>query len=176
MLSLIPSRSMYGLRSSQAPEPQNAPALSAEKDWATSGDLPPRLAAMILSSLMPPTTLTLICGFAFSNSATAFLMTPSSRAVKPTHSVMSAGASFSPLAAGAPRGEPAHRGGAGGREFLPLARGRAAGGGPVVAGPPAGGHAEREEPRRHQPHRQSPHAAPLSCAPSPSFRMRNLVR
>ena len=34
------------MRSTQAPEPQNAPELSAENDWATSGALPPRLAGI----------------------------------------------------------------------------------------------------------------------------------
>src|SRR3954454_16509548 len=94
---------MYGARSTQAPEPQNAPELSAVKDWATSGALPPRLAAMILSSLMPPTTRTFTPGFCFSNPLTVSLKTFSSRSVNPTQSVMSAGSSLAGLeAAGVP--------------------------------------------------------------------------
>src|SRR3954447_26996821 len=99
-VSLIPSRFMYGARSIHAPEPQNAPALSAENDWATSGAFPPRLAATILSSLMPPTTLTWTPAFSASKSFTTPLITPSSRCVKPTHSVMSAGSSLAGLAPG----------------------------------------------------------------------------
>ena len=38
------------------------PALSAVNDCATSGALPPRMAAMILSSLTPPTILTVDVG------------------------------------------------------------------------------------------------------------------
>src|SRR3954468_8572255 len=85
---------MYGLRLTQAPEPQNAPELSAVNDCATSGALPPRLAAMILSSLMPPTTRTFTPGWSASKSFTASLKTLSSRWVKPTHSVMLAGSSL----------------------------------------------------------------------------------
>ena len=44
---------MYGARSIQAPEPQKAPVLSDEKESATSGALPPRIAATILSSFTP---------------------------------------------------------------------------------------------------------------------------
>src|SRR3954453_4529677 len=69
---------MYGLRSIQPPEPQNAPVLSAVKDCATSGELPPRMAAMILSSLMPPTTFTVMLGRAWWNASTACWTTPSS--------------------------------------------------------------------------------------------------
>ena len=100
MSSLTPSRSMNGLRSIHAPEPQNAPALSALNDCATSGALPPRLAAMILSSLMPPTTLTVTPGFFASKPLTASLNTRSSRWVKPTQSVISAGSSLAAFAAG----------------------------------------------------------------------------
>jgi hypothetical protein len=69
---------------------------------ATSGDFPPRLAAMILSSLMPPTTFTVTPGFFASKPVTTLLMTRSSRAVKPTHSVRWAGSSLAALAAGVP--------------------------------------------------------------------------
>ena len=79
------------MRSIQPPDEQNAPVLSALNDCTTSGALPPRIAAMILSSLMPPTVLTLMSGVRASKSSTACLITPSSRAVKPTQSVMFAG-------------------------------------------------------------------------------------
>src|SRR4051812_7205914 len=94
---------MRGARSVHAPEAQKLPVLSVEKDWATSGALPPRIAATILSSLMPPMVLTFTPGCARSKSATTPLIALSSRAVKPTHSVTVAGASgFSavPAAAG----------------------------------------------------------------------------
>src|SRR3954468_10614013 len=58
---------------------------------------------MILSSLMPPTTRTFTPGFCFSNPLTVSLKTFSSRSVKPTQSVMSAGSSLAGLGgAGAP--------------------------------------------------------------------------
>src|SRR3954465_708269 len=82
---------MYGLNPIQPPEPQNAPVLSAVNDCATSGELPPRMAAMILSSLMPPTTLTVIHGCVRWKAATVCLITPSSRSVKPFHSVIVTG-------------------------------------------------------------------------------------
>src|SRR3954453_10463592 len=88
---------MYGLRSIQPPEPQNAPVLSAVKDCATSGELPPRMAAMILSSLMPPTTFTVMLGCAWWNASTACWTTPSSRLVKPFQSVIVTGLPASPL-------------------------------------------------------------------------------
>src|SRR6478736_9527573 len=82
---------MYGLRSIQPPELQNAPVLSAVNDCATSGELPPRMAAMILSSLTPPTTLTVIHGCDWWKAATACLTTPSSRLLNPFHSVIVTG-------------------------------------------------------------------------------------
>src|SRR3954468_726623 len=82
---------MRGARSVHAPEAQKLPVLSVEKDWATSGALPPRIAATILSSLMPPMVLTFTPGCARSKSATTPLIALSSRAVKPTHSVTVAG-------------------------------------------------------------------------------------
>src|SRR3954447_25019098 len=88
---------MYGLRSIQPPELQNAPVLSAVKDCATSGELPPRMAAMILSSLMPPTTFTVMLGCAWWNASTACWTTPSSRLVKPFQSVIVTGLPASPL-------------------------------------------------------------------------------
>src|ERR1700749_2135727 len=86
--SSILSRCREGLRSIQPPELQNAPVLSAVNDCATSGALPPRVEAMILSSEMPPTTFTLMLGWGCANCLTVFLATPSSRSEKPTHSVM----------------------------------------------------------------------------------------
>src|SRR5689334_11797276 len=84
---------MRGARSVHAPDEQKLPVLSVEKDWATSGALPPRIAATILSSLIPPMVLTLTPGCARSKSATTPLMVLSSRAVKPTQRVTVAGAS-----------------------------------------------------------------------------------
>src|SRR4051794_30731377 len=93
---------MRGARSVHAPEAQKLPVLSVEKDWATSGALPPRIAATILSSLMPPMVLTFTPGCARSKSATTPLIALSSRAVNPTHSVTVAGArGFSAVPAGA---------------------------------------------------------------------------
>src|SRR3954447_10271702 len=48
------------------------------------------MAATILSSLIPPTTVTWMFGCDFSKSATTDFITPSSRAVKPVQNVMSA--------------------------------------------------------------------------------------
>src|SRR3954464_15464376 len=86
--SSILSRCREGLRAIQPPEVQNAPVLSAVNDCATSGEWPPRIDAMILSSEMPPTTLTLMFGWVCSNCLTVSLTTPSSRSVNPTQSVM----------------------------------------------------------------------------------------
>ena len=55
----------------------------ASKECATSGALPPRIAATILSSEIPPTTFTWMSGCVFSKSAITSFMTPSSRSVKP---------------------------------------------------------------------------------------------
>src|SRR3954467_13766488 len=90
----MPSAFMRGPRSVHAPDPQKLPVLSVENDCAMSGALPPRIAATILSSLIPPTVLTLTPGFARSKSATTPLMIFSSRWVKPTHSVTVADTSF----------------------------------------------------------------------------------
>src|SRR5919201_49546 len=91
MLASILLAVMYGLRSIQPPEEQKAPVLSAVNDCAASGALPPRIAAMILSSLIPPTLLTVIHGWVAWKAATAWLTTPSSRLVKPFHNVMVTG-------------------------------------------------------------------------------------
>jgi hypothetical protein len=50
--------------------------------------LPLRIAAVILSSLMPPTTLTVISECFLSYSAAIFLNALSSRALQPTQTVM----------------------------------------------------------------------------------------
>src|SRR4051812_36276001 len=82
---------MYGCSLIQAPDEQNAPVLSVENECATSGELPPRAAAMILSSSTLPSTFTVILGFALWKSATTPLITFSSRPEKPVHSVIVAG-------------------------------------------------------------------------------------
>ena len=69
---------MYELRLIHAPVPQYSPVLSEEPDWATSGALPPRIAARIFWSLTPPTTVTWIDGCVFSNCAITFFTTVSS--------------------------------------------------------------------------------------------------
>ena len=63
------------------------PTFADVNELTTSGALPPRSAAMILSSLMPPTTLTSTAAFLRSYSATTFLNSLSSRALQPTHTV-----------------------------------------------------------------------------------------
>src|SRR3954451_14731056 len=68
-LMSILSRAISALRSIQPPEPQNAPMLSLTFETATSGGFPPRMAATVLSSLIPPTLLTLIAGCVFWKSA-----------------------------------------------------------------------------------------------------------
>src|SRR6187551_978895 len=82
---------MYGLSGIHAPDEQNAPVLSVENECATSGELPPRAAAMILSSSTAPSTSTVILGFCLWKSATTSLMTPSSRSLKPVQSVIVTG-------------------------------------------------------------------------------------
>src|SRR3954471_8470141 len=89
----MPSAFMRGPRSVHAPDPQKLPVLSVENDCAMSGALPPRMAATILSSLIPPTVFTFTPGCARSKPATTPLMIFSSRWVKPTHSVTVAGLS-----------------------------------------------------------------------------------
>src|SRR5690349_20581404 len=93
----MPSFCMYGLRSIQPPELQNAPVLSAVKDCATSGEFPPRMAAMILSSLLRPPTFTVRFGCSWWNASTACCTTPSSRFVNPFQSVIVTGFAVSPL-------------------------------------------------------------------------------
>src|SRR6478609_1005788 len=63
------------------------PTFDDVKELTTSGPLPARSAAMILSSLMPPTTLTSTSLFLASYSWTTFLNSESSRALQPTQTV-----------------------------------------------------------------------------------------
>ena len=63
------------------------PTFADVNELTTSGELPPRSAAMILSSLMPPTTSTSTAAFLRSYSAATFLNSLSSRALHPTHTV-----------------------------------------------------------------------------------------
>src|SRR5258705_12721035 len=76
------SRPRYCERSCQAPEEQNLPTMSVEKDSPTSGPLPAPIAWVILSSSCPDLTVTLISGYL----AWKSLMTPcrasASRSVK----------------------------------------------------------------------------------------------
>ena len=65
--------------------------LSVENEWATSGELPPRAAAMILSSSTAPRTFTVIFGFFLWKSSVTPLMTFSSRSEKPVQSVIVTG-------------------------------------------------------------------------------------
>ena len=79
---------MDGVRSIQAPDEQKLPLLSAVNDCVTSGAVPPRMAATILSSLIPPTVFTAIAGWDFSNCAITPFTIDSSRPVKPTQIVI----------------------------------------------------------------------------------------
>ena len=72
--------------------------LSELNDCATSGALPPRIAATILSSFVPPTTLTWIPGCLASKSRTTALRVWSSGSTNGVHIVMFAGPAFVPLA------------------------------------------------------------------------------
>src|SRR5438477_11642422 len=76
-----------GARSIQAPVPQYTPTFAEVNELTTSGALPERIAAVILSSLIEPTTFTTTFGWALSYSATTFLNSPSSRALQPTQTV-----------------------------------------------------------------------------------------
>ena len=75
------------------------PTLADVNELTTSGAFPPRRAAMILSSLIPPTTLTVTAGLLLSYSAATFLNSLSSRALQPTQTV-SVVAAVPPFAAG----------------------------------------------------------------------------
>src|SRR5947209_4865711 len=83
-----------GARSIHAPVPQYTPTFAEVNELTTSGALPERIAAVILSSLIDPTTLTVTSGCAESYSATTFLNSPSSRALQPTQTVSLTGPLF----------------------------------------------------------------------------------
>src|SRR5262245_13228479 len=85
------SRLMYGVRSWNAPEEQNAPSVSVSKSEAASGALPPRIAAVSLSAVSAPVVFTVIHGYCLWKPATALLMSPSSRAVNPFQNEMVTG-------------------------------------------------------------------------------------
>src|SRR3954452_19266453 len=101
-LMSILSRAISALRSIQPPEPQNAPMLSPTFETATSGGLPPRMAAVVLSSLMPPTLLTLIDGCVFWKSAITPLKIFCSRCVNGCQIVIVTGLLGSNFAGAAP--------------------------------------------------------------------------
>src|SRR5438093_12831736 len=88
MFTSILSFDRNGFRSSQAPELQYWPTFADVNELTTSGTLPLRIAAVILSSLIPPTTFTLTSEFFLSYSATIFLNSLSSRALQPTQMVI----------------------------------------------------------------------------------------
>src|SRR3954451_20654146 len=89
MLTLMWSRWRYGARFTQPPDGQKIPTLEDMKELSTSGTLPERGAPKILSSLIPPTTLTFTAGCFWSYSATTFLNSVSScPALQPTQIVM----------------------------------------------------------------------------------------
>src|SRR5213596_3260390 len=88
MFTSILSFDRNGFRSSQAPELQYWPTFADVNELTTSGTLPLRMAAVILSSLIPPTTFTFTSGWFLSYSATMLLNALSSRALQPTQIVM----------------------------------------------------------------------------------------
>src|SRR5258706_3746024 len=76
------SRLIYGARSCHAPEEQNLPTMSVEKDSPTSGPFPAPIAWVILSSSWPDFTVTLIAGYLAWKSSTTFCRASASRSVK----------------------------------------------------------------------------------------------
>src|SRR3954466_12117627 len=88
MLTLMWSRWRYGARFTQPPDEQKIPTFEDMNELTTSGTFPERSAAKILSSLIPPTTLTFTSGCFWSYSATTFLNSVSSwPALHPTQIV-----------------------------------------------------------------------------------------
>src|SRR4029453_7622483 len=85
---------MYEPKSLQAPLGQNTPVLSELNECATSGALPPRIAATILSSFVPPITFTLMPAWVASKSFTTALSVFSSGSTNGVHIVMFAGSTF----------------------------------------------------------------------------------
>src|SRR3954453_11273937 len=92
------SRLMYGLRSIQPPDEQNAPVLSVSNESATSGGLPPRMAATILLLSTAPTLLIFTAGWSLWKPFSTEFQTPSSRSLKPLHTVNVMGFERSALA------------------------------------------------------------------------------
>ena len=84
---LIPDPFIRDERSIQPPVPQYTPTSYELNELTTSGAVPARIAATILSSLMLPTTFKATPGFAFWYSAASFLNALSSRALHPTQTV-----------------------------------------------------------------------------------------
>src|SRR6476646_10932393 len=84
MFTSILSFDRNGFRSIHAPELQYCPTFAEVKELTTSGTFPLRIAAVILSSLMPPTTLTVTSECFLSYSATTPLKAFSSAALQPT--------------------------------------------------------------------------------------------
>src|SRR5216117_150487 len=76
-----------GARSIQAPVPQYTPTFADVNELTTSGALPERIAAVILSSLIEPTTLIVTSECFASYSDTTFLNSRSSRWLQPTQTV-----------------------------------------------------------------------------------------
>ena len=81
------SRLMYGLRSIQPPDEQKAPVLSVSNESATSGGLPPRMAATILLLSTAPTLFIFTAGWSLWKPFSTEFQTPSSRSLKPLHTV-----------------------------------------------------------------------------------------
>src|SRR5438045_4350191 len=81
------SRLMYGLRSIQPPDEQKAPVLSVSNESATSGGLPPRMAATILLLSTAPTLLIFTAGCSWWKPFRTLFQIFSSRSVKPLHTV-----------------------------------------------------------------------------------------
>src|SRR5262249_3852946 len=82
------SRWMYGARSRHAPDWQNLPTMSVEKDRPTSGPPPAAMAVVILSSSCPSLTTTLIFGWDASKSSTTPWLALDSRSVKKCQNVI----------------------------------------------------------------------------------------
>src|SRR4051794_4123798 len=85
----------------QPPEEQNAPVLSVSNERATFGGWPLRMPATILLLSIEPTLLIVTFGWSFLNPARARFQMPSSRPVKPLHTVSVTGFLVSNLTAAA---------------------------------------------------------------------------
>src|SRR4030095_8358607 len=97
------SRATHWLRSPQAPEEQNLPTRSVEKDWAMSGPLPAPIAWRVLSSSWPSVTFTCTFGYLAVKSATIDAIASDSRSVNwCQNSTVRAGAGAVAATSGAP--------------------------------------------------------------------------